>query len=374
MGVDEETLECMPPEIEDVPKVENEQGPRPFKIWTAIEFQNYNPPDGVDILGKAILRHTQLTLLCGQGGIGKSTWTLALAVAQICGESSFCGLPLDPKPRKWLFIGTENGADRWKADLAIVCNQLDEAGRAAVAERLLVAAIFDDEAPDLELPDAAGRIQATIREAQADVVVLDPWAELVANEIDSAVVKAAILSLRRAVRCGSPNASTLLVVHARTGREAVADAGGNFGGMNAQRGNRALTNNARCVLSIVPRYEDGTDLVLACAKINDGEKFAPRALRVDRGRLRYAIDPSFNVDEWREEVRGKGTGRKCEVADVVEVVRSGVRKTGEIVDALKTKVERRTVMDRLDAAVSCGALQKVAHGQYVLGPKADLYQ
>jgi hypothetical protein len=283
-------------------------------------------------------------------------------------------LPLDPKPRRWLFIGTENGAERWKADLDVVCAQLDDAGKAAVAERLLVAAVFDDDAPDLELPDAAGRIQATIRDACADVVVLDPWAELVANEIDSGVVKAAILSLRRSVRCGSPNACTLLVVHAKTGREAVADAGGNFGGMNGQRGNRALTNSARCVLSIVPRHEDGTDLVLTCTKINDGEKFKPRALRVDRERLRYTIDPDFDVEEWRADVRGKVTGRKCEVADVVEVVRSGVRKTGEIVDALKTKVERRTVMDRLDDAVSCGALQKVAHGQYALGPKVDLYQ
>lgn len=353
------------------PQEAAKDAPRPFDLWGADDFDAYTPPPGRDILGDAILRRERLCLLMGQPGLGKSSFALALAVANVRGDTAFAGMPLHPVPCRWLFIGNENGKDRWKADFAAIAKTLDPVQRDALRERVRVAAVFDDDAPDLTLPRAEGRIRETVKAFQADVVVLDPWGELVEDEIKSDVVRGAIQALGRAVRSGKRDAAPLLICHAKAGREAVADFVGNFGGATAQRGNRMLFSSARAALLLVPHDEESRDLVLSLAKCNDGPGLPPRRVRLDRDTWRVVVDPDFDLDSWKDGLRAKAPkARKVTPRDAADACGDGCRTRADFVNRFPDASER-TVANALAEAVAQGLLQKTGQGpatRYNRGP------
>lgn len=356
---------------EPPPQEADKDAPRPFPLWGLDDFDAYTPPPGRDILGDAILRREGLCLLMGQPGLGKSSFALAACLADIRGDLDFAGIPLHPGARRWLFIGNENGQDRWKADFAAIAKTLDPVQRDALRQRVMVAAVFDDDAPDLTLPRAEGRIRETVKAFQADVVVLDPWGELVEDEIKSDVVRGAIHALRRAVRSGKRDAATLLICHAKAGREAVADFVGNFGGANAQRGNRMLFSSARAALLLVPHDEESRDLVLSLAKCNDGPGFPPRRVRLDRDKWRVVVDPDFDLASWKDGLRAKASKpRKVTPRDVADACGDGCRTRADFGKRF-TDASERTVTNALREAVAQGLLQKTEQGpatRYNRGP------
>lgn len=346
--------------------------PRPFALWGPEDFAKHETPPGLDILGEAILRRGNLALLMGQPGLGKSTMAFALAVADLRRDSSFCGIPLHRPAgpaRRWLFIGTENGVERWKRDLADASKAMPEDRREDFNAGLRVAALFLDDEGDITLPDREGRILETVREANPAVVVVDPWTELCPDEVKSDAVRACIASLRRAVRQAARDAAILLVIHAKAGRELVAEGMGNFGSTNMQRGNRLVTNAARSALLVVPHDDDGQDLVVALAKCNDGPPLDPRRVSWDREAFRYRVVDGFDLDAWRDGLREKTkANRKVTPEDVAAVVAAGVRETKGIVDRLAGKAGKRSVMDALADALRSGLLEKTGRGLYNLGP------
>jgi hypothetical protein len=342
----------------------------PFPIWTATDFAAYRPQPDRDILGRAILREGNLTLLMGQPGLGKSTASFALAIANVRGDHSFAGIPLSPKPRRWLFIGNENGADRWKEHFEDADRTLTPEQRVTFQRQVHVAALFEDEDPDLSLPDQENRLEATVGASAADVVVLDPWSEIVPNEIDSAIVRDSIASLRNGVRRANRHAAILVVCHAKAGREVVADNLSNFGAGNAQRGNRLLYSSARAALLLVPFDDHGSDLVLALAKCNDGPLMRPQRIAFDREAFRYTVNQDFNVEEWSESLRAKTKPKRKVAPETIEaLVRKGHTSTKAIVSQLAARAGERTIKDAIGAAVDLGLILKIAHGIYGLNLK-----
>jgi len=354
------------------PQEAAQEGPRPFALWNLANFQAYVPSPGRDILGHAILRRESLCLLMGQPGLGKSSFALALAVANVKAETEFAGIPLHPVACRWLFVGSENGKDRWKADLDTIAKTLEPGQTKAFRERVMVAAVFDDDAPDLTLPHAEGRIRETVKAARADVVVLDPWGDLVEDEIKSDVVRGAILALRRAVKAGNPEAATLLICHAKAGREAVADFVGNFGGVTAQRGNRMLTSSARAALLLVPHDEESRDLVLSLAKCNDGSGLAPRRVRLDRNAWRVVVDPDFDIASWKDGLRAKASKpRKVPLRELYDACGEECRTRADFVKKFNGRASEKSVGDALGEAVSARVLEKTGTGpatRYNRGP------
>jgi hypothetical protein len=338
-----------------------------FPLWTSADFDTYQPPADCDILGTAILRQGSLSLLMGQPGLGKSTASFALAVANVRGARDFAGIPLCQNPRKWLFIGNENGPDRWKAHFAAAAQTMSQAEREALRSQIAIAALFDGEACDITMPDNENRLEATVRAAQADVVVVDPWTEIVPNEIDSTVVRAAIGSLRRAIRRANRHAATLVVCHAKAGREMVADSLGNFGAGNAQRGNRLLFSSARAALLMVPFDEEGTDLVISLAKCNDGPPLNPRRIAFDRETFRYRVNTDFDVQAWTEGLRAKTRPkRKVDPETIESLVRAGHTTTKAIVEQLASRASERSAKDAIANAVEIGLLRRTGHGTYAI--------
>ena len=338
-----------------------------FPLWTATDFDIYQPSADCDILGQAILRQGSLSLLMGQPGLGKSTASFALAVANVRKDRDFAGIPLCQNPRRWLFIGNENGPDRWKAHFAAAAQTMSPAEREALRSQISVANLFDGDDTDLTMPDNENRLKATVQAAQADVVVLDPWTEIVPNEIDSTVVRAAIGSLRRAIRRANRHAATLVVCHAKAGREMVADSLGNFGAGNAQRGNRMLFSSARAALLMVPFDEEGTDLVVSLAKCNDGPPLNPRRIAFDREAFRYRVNPDFDVQSWTEGLRAKTRPkRKVDTQTIESLVRAGHTTTKAIVEQLASRASERSTKDAISNAVEIGLLRRTGHGTYAI--------
>jgi len=339
----------------------------PFPIWTATDFAAYEPHPDRDILGRAILRAGNLTLLMGQPGLGKSTATFAMAIANVRGDDSFAGIPLNPKPRRWLFVGNENGKDRWKEHFEDAARTLTPAQKTALQAQIHVAALFEDENPDLTLPDQEARLEATVRAAQADVVLVDPWTEIVPNEIDSMVVRAAIASLRGAIRRANPDAAILVVCHAKAGKETVADSIGNFGAGTAQRGNRMLYSSARASLLLVPFADDGSDLVLALNKCNDGPSMGPRRISFDRAAFCYVVNADFNLDEWVEGLRAKAKPKRKVSAETIEsLVREGHNTPKSLVAKLADRAGERSVKQAIAVAVDMTLITRTGRGTYAI--------
>ena len=345
--------------------------PEPFKIWRLSDFDNYVPPPDHDLLGQGLLTKGNLTLLVGHGGVGKSRLAVALAVAQITGNAHFCQLPLHTPPRKWLFIGSENSAARWKTDLEKLTSTLSEHERQLVEEYLLVAATFEDEVGLQDLSCSSGRIGSTIREVQPGAIVFDPWADLCpGDENKTDECRSGITRLRAVTRKHAPEAAALLIAHARPGRDAISSGTDAYAGGSFLRGNKALYNSCRSMLCLVPGdKEDSTRLVLICGKCNDGPRFEPRGVIFNPEDFSYQPDPDFDLAAWRDDVDGKRRGHKVSISDICDVVRSGNRTTEKIVDALKQQASPRTIKERLSEAVGNSWLIRAGKGQYVLGPK-----
>ena len=345
--------------------------PEPFKIWRLSDFDNYVPPPDHDLLGQGLLTKGNLTLLVGHGGVGKSRLAVALAVAQITGNAHFCQLPLHTPPRKWLFIGSENSAARWKTDLEKLTSTLSEHERQLVEEYLLVAATFEDEVGLQDLSCSSGRIGSTIREVQPGAIVFDPWADLCpGDENKTDECRSGITRLRTVTRKHAPEAAALLIAHARPGRDAISSGTDAYAGGSFLRGNKALYNSCRSMLCLVPGdKEDSTRLVLICGKCNDGPRFEPRGVIFNPEDFSYQPDPDFDLAAWRDDVDGKRRGQKISISDICDVVGKGYRTTEEIVDALKQQASPRTIKERLSDAVRNDWLIRPTKGKYSLGPK-----
>ena len=343
----------------------------PFPIWTAADFTAYEPPPDRDILGKAILRQGNLTLLMGQAGLGKSTAALALAIANVRGDLDFAGLPLSPKPRRWLFIGNENGADRWKEHFEAANKTLTPEQQAVLEQNVHVAALFEDENPDLSLPDQEGRLEATVRTAQADVVVLDPWTEIVPNEVDSGIVRDSIASLKGAIRRANPHAAILVICHAKSGRDAATESLSNFNGGKVQRGNGMLYNSARAAILLTPYADQGSDLIISVIKCNDGPKPEPKHVVFQRDEFRYKVKKTFivNASVGRMNKYSKKP-RAVEPETIKELVNKGHTETNQIIAQLHNVASSRTIKEAISISLNLNMITKVKQGVYApfVGP------
>ena len=342
-----------------------------FTVWKPSEFLNYEPPPGQDLLGDGLLRRSELCLLAGQGGLGKSRLSLWLALCQITGRP-WCGLPTKGAPATWLFVGNENSVVRWKTDLRQMQKNFSADEWALIETKLRLVALVEPADGVMILSESAARLAATLAAHKPDVLVLDPWAAFIpGNENDTQDTRDALAYLFGILRQEAPTAAVLVVAHARTGRDQAKRAADCFDGGGFVRGSKVLFSTARAQLNLAPGDSDDAErLVLACGKTNNGERFETRGLLFDSETFAYGLDPDFNLTEWRAVVEGKSNTPSLTMADLWRVVESGECKTGKIADRLKQthNASKRTVERLLSRAVDLGYLASGnPHGTYLMG-------
>ena len=346
------------------------------KLWTCSDFEKIEKPEGLDLLGQGIIRRGQLTLLMGQGGLGKSTFSFALAVAAVRRENHFAGIPLH-SPFNSLFFNAEASPWRFKEDFRAAKEGTSPELHADLDNRIHIAPMFDQGSCDhSDLKAFAVRIKAYVAKVMPDLVVFDPWSEFAIDEMDTKSVRESLRQLKTAVWTANPQAAIVFVVHAKPGMEAAAAGASNFGGGSNQRGNRAVFNSARAALSMAPFSDQGTDFVLSLSKANDAPQLAPRRLSLDRQTLTYRVDSSFEADEWRAELRKNRPVAKISVEEVIAVIESaevGMRTPKDIVAALlklPSGPSKRTADRAIKAAKDTGRVTK-ERGQLVVNATHD---
>lgn len=366
----------------EVPKPsETRVGPKPFTLWRPSQFLAYTPPADAVIVGDSLIERGKWSSLMGIGGLGKTRLMMFLAFCQILGRL-WCGLTVHGKPLRWLILSTENGLRRWKTDLAAMLQPLTPAEREAIDAHLVIMAMTDDEDCELNAGslESMGRLAVTLRAETPDVVIFDPFADMIdGDENATADVVATLRTLRQVVRKDAPTAAVILIHHARTGANNVAQAGDNFSAGNFGRGAKALYSSVRAEIQLAPGDRDNSNrLVLACGKNSDGPKFAPRGILFNPEDCSYSVNPDFDLEAWRADVSGQRSGKACSIADAVHAVRElapvvgDEAKTSDIVEALMAAsgAKIRTCKDRLAEALRSGYLRRGSrNGLYRLGAK-----
>ena len=203
-----------------------------FTVWQPAAFREWEPPVNINLLGGGYLRRRQLTTLIGPPGVGKSRLSMWLACMHITGRNFF-GLDTANGPAKWLFFGNENDPLRQKTDLAWFYQRLTKVEQAQVDANLFLHVIDkpDDGIITLADPDAFGKLNSTLAHFKPDVVVFDPWGNMIeGNENDNEEVRRTLKLLLRAIANNCADAASLVIHHARTGRSTAIEAGNNFSG------------------------------------------------------------------------------------------------------------------------------------------------
>lgn len=340
-----------------------------YTVWSPAKFREWQPSLEANLLGAGYLRRRQITTLIGPPGVGKSRLSLWLAVSHICGRT---WANLDPKGGecRWFMVGNENDPERQKRDLDFFYRNLTAAEQAKVDARLAMHVIdtYDDAQLAMIDPAVYLRMVATLKTVKPDVIVFDPWGNMIeGSESDDAVIRDTLKRLLRAVGEGAPDAAVLIIHHARTGKTNTIEAGNNYSGGSLGRGSKVLVSQARCELALWPGdSEDSTKLVLTCEKVNNAPKFEPVGFVFENGI--YSVDGTFSVKAWRDDIEGKRSRRVFTVADVVAIVRQGARKPKDIVNlAAETPfgATRSTVYERLREACDKGYILS-AKGEYML--------
>ena len=356
-------------------------GPRPppktFEMWSPAQFLAYIADPSACLLGDGYLEKGQWTSFVGAGGLGKTRLILWLVISQMTGQD-WCGLKVAGEPQKVAILSTENGLKRWQNDLKKIFSLLTPDQQALVQDRLRILALTPDEPADLNLGDeeVRDRLRNTLQAHAPGIVVFDPLADMLeGDESKTSDMKNSLLLLRGVTRKACPTAAIIIIHHARTGAQNIAQAGSNFNAGNFARGSKVLYSSVRCELQLVPCDDkDATKLVLMCGKANDVAKFPPRAITFDPETFRYTVEEDFDIDAWRADVNGKRHKEAgLTIAQVVTAVREIAPMVGDeasmkkIAEALAdTGASLRNIQRIVNQAVKAGYLRD--------GSKRSLYR
>ena len=357
---------------------------KPLSVWTPDELLAWQPPTDDVIVGeldRGYVVREELTVVIGPPGVGKSRLISWGAICAITGRA-FAGLPTNNGPTKWLLVGNENSRRRQRHDLERMMSALTDEERALVRSHLRLHVLAEPRDGCLDLGDHEAReaIGATLRLHAPDVVVFDPWANMVpGDENKNADVRDGVRHLMNIVRLTAPRAACIVVHHARTGAATVSLAGNRFAGASLSRGGKALPSAARCEIAVWPGdSEDGGRIVITCEKSNNAPLFVPRGLKLDADTMTYAIDPDFSAEAWKDDVDGKRRQETVSLEDIVRAVQEECPMAGDAVKSavIVSKVREattgsvRTIKRRIGDALKAGYLRSGdTLGSYRLGAK-----
>jgi len=354
---------------------------RPFVTWKLNDFLSYEQPADQLLLGEGYIQRGQWTSVIGVGGLGKTRAVLWLCICFIL-EQEWLGLPTHCPGCKILFLSTENGATRWKNDLqkmtrGMTPEQLDRI-HTQMDILSLDAGGEDDADPSLNMGDAVaqGRLAATLKHLNPDLIVFDPLADMVDGDENSAESMGNTLRTVRGIqRRAAPRAAGLLIHHARTGAGNVIQAGDNFNAGNFGRGSKTLYSAVRCEIQMAPGdKEDNTRLVVCCGKSNDAPKFPSMGVIFDPVSFRYAKDETWNEADWRAAVQGQASGMSLgEMLTAIRPLFSGMGcevTLAAMCDALSAFAPSDTSLKRrIREAITAGYIRRGDRGFYGLGIK-----
>jgi hypothetical protein len=295
-----------------------------------------------NFFGNCLLGVARSLVLAGIGGIGKSRLLLQLLVAFIL-ERVWCGIETHhTKGQPWMLVQTQNGTQRLQDDLEALEKY---AGRdwTLVEKNLFIHTLETDRDLMLHLsaPENVRDLESDIRQRNPIGVAFDPLNEVGIGDLSKDVdMQATCNVIGRVSRAGNPERAIVIATHAVTGVAGMKKAFG-FEAAGFGRNSKVLGFWSRAFINIIPGKEDYSVLVFICAKNNDGQMFAPFAVRLNPDTKIYEPEPDFDIEGLREQLTATGTKKKPKFN--VEMVKELVKFRGELdMTGLAKLIETKT--------------------------------
>jgi len=358
----------------------SESGFTPFSVMRYSELMAYEPdPNDILMLGEddqPLIERGSVAAIVGPPGCHKSRLAFQMAVSQVA-HVPWNGLKFMNEPLRWLFIGNENNMRRLQHDISKMTAPFPDKGY--LDERLFFHVLNTPDDFNISLGTVAEglRYKHLISEMMPDVIVVDPFEAMMqtGNSNDAAEVRESMLQLQRvANEVLDAKPVIILIHHARTGAENARQAVG-YDKANYVKGSKSFYSICRTVFNIAPgEAEGGGKIVLSCGKSNNSRGFSTRGLVLDETTSTFNIDPSFDLQAWKDDLEGKRSQKACSIADVLGAVAAGKTKRQDIHEAVMgdTGASKATVNRRIDDALDCGRLVKVARGEFQLPPSDEM--
>lgn len=347
--------------------------PKPFTVLSGADLRNVAVPPRIDVLGESIIALGQMTTIIGQGGSGKSRAAMQIGISQILGQT-FAGLKTHTQPLKHLFIGTENSIHRQKSDYLKMTAALPPEKQALVDAHIFFHIVreVDDAFINIGSDDIRKKWLDTIEAVAPDCIWVDPFGEVNAGDINKdADVRHTLRELTKVCRRFNQQTAIIIIHHARTGRQNIAQAVGWDKG-NFALGSKALYSGARSQINIAPAdRDDHSRIIVSCGKSNDAKPFDPVGLKLDESTMLYDIDPTFDLNAWKDDVEGKRSNAVFTIVQVAEAIAGGASKIGQIHDELGgPDAGSRRSLDRILAKGKAEGYFRTGQGGYKITEKA----
>jgi len=308
-------------------------------------------PERVNWFWDGYIAFGKLTLVEGDPGCGKSTFTMACAACVSAGRAMPCGTQLSPADV--LLVSYEDG----EAD---TIRPRAEAAGADLARVHVIRGIGHDQ--PIVIPEHVAALQAEIERRRARLVVIDPLGAALSGGIDShkdTDVRRALAPLARLAE--TTGAAIVVVRHLAKGARGSAVLAGS--------GSVGISAAARAVLTVgVPRHAtDSHERLLAVAKNNLAIRASSVRFRIEAAELASGVLAS----------RIRWLGKSSESADELIAARcpdqapsalmhatnflrdalaSGLRKASEVQEEARAHGISPSTLAR--ARVSLGVIQK----------------
>ena len=331
-------------EFERLRREATEAGPKEFSTFTAPSLLAANLPKQEEILGSGLLGAGGFFIVQGEEKLGKSLLVLDLVLGMARGYADdFLGyFPIERRVRV-LYVAAEGGPALTQDRLRTLV------GQEMVPEGLVF--LFPTEAnPDLTTVAGLAVLETAIRNVKADVVVLDPLAELSATleENDAKAMKVFLGSIKRLQR--------------RTGVAVIAVHHTSKLSDHSRRGSARRGRGS----TVLPAFA-GAILTLEAG--DEGIREATFTLRA--GPAPETLLLTLNAETMRFEVQAEKRPPTAVCMDMVVPVVLGAGKEGatyeEIIKSIKEatgqKVSERKVRDALTKFGEGAGLERFGGGK-----------
>lgn len=291
--------------------------PKPkLEIWTADEIRKWKVPEHLRLVGdnEVSMGYEGVCLIAGPGSSGKSLAVATLALAGARGNGTWMGRTVHRK-FKMLILQGENGSSRIKKQLAKM-EQCHPELKGAINE-----CIFFSKPPEggLAFHDADFRreVRELILKLQVDLVVIDTWAQVAAEDASKEVIDK-LVEIRSCFPRGESCPGLIIVAHTKKPRPEDVRVGRSL--IYSVAGSVALPNTARCCYLLLPWTDDTEDdrIYWACVKLNDGEMYGASVWHRRFGTF-FEPDQKTNPKDWGREKKDKEEHREITLKRLVEV-------------------------------------------------------
>jgi RecA-family ATPase len=318
------------------------------------------------ILSSGYVERGERAAICGMGGIGKSRLIMQLAMMHRAGLPFLAWETRSPHLR-WLFLQTENGTRRLKADLTAMLTGFTAAQQRAIKDGILLHTLEGEDDGNLLLTDPENQMRAIecVQATRADIVVWDPLRDLTGEDLNKDMAMNETLRTIRAItRAGDPLRTCLVIHHAGEGKAGVARAIGYDRGAFG-RNSKTLKTWARAQINVAPATpDDNSQIILASGKCNNYEEFSPVCARLHPETMLYELVHDFDFEAWRESLSTERERSTTEaVLKILRDAGGGLSKNETIARLQSAGIGRQTARALIAQALASGEIEETEHSR-----------